>query len=277
MADVGGVPVGMDKSAQIIASMISVGQETAKEVAAESKVSTASLTEETEDIPAALLKKQDNVKERIAVTRKEEAKEAGEVIPLEEVKAKSDEFSGAHKEHKAADLVSMQQSLRPSDKKEQILEKVKNYYKDPTLIKEALEFLLTTTTGELKAQVEETLRDFQVANNMALTAGENIAEVAKDTKATGLTPSESRQTYVEYLSSPEQDAVNKFFEIKAKHAGKDVKVYMNQVLSMLGAALHADSSSKNPSMERAELQRNISEIKIFQALIGVENFFEGRV
>jgi hypothetical protein len=278
----GGVPVGMDRGNITVEAMKRVQSEEVQEMAAKQESSVDTLKEESETAtPAALLKKQESVKEHIAVTRKEAAKAAGDVIPIEEVQEKFDDgFKQSHPEHEFEDLAKMQQSLNTNDKKDQILAKVKNQYSDPLLQKGALEFLLITTKGALQKEVKAALDEFLVANKFSLAAGENIAEISREAAAKGVAgkAGDFRKTYVDYISSPEQDAVTKYFDLKSKCGiGKDFKSFIKEHLALLGTALHADSASKSPSMERAELQRNMSEIKILQALVGVDRFFEGRV
>lgn len=282
MADIGGVPAGMARGNLTVEAMQRLGQQEVVEQAAARQDNSEDALADLKDAsnPLASLKKQESIKDKIQTTRKEKAKEAGDVIPIEEVKRKADEFTESHPEHDAKKLVALRQQMTPSDKKQEILNKIKSFYSDPVLINEALEFLLATTNGALKSEVQEAIKDFQKDNKLELTAGKNITQASRDAAKEGIakTADEFRTTYTEYITAPEEDASTKFSNLLKEYKSiENFEPVMLKLLSSIGNALNVDKNSKTPSLERPQLMRLINEVKILQAMLGVKRYFDGVV
>ncbi len=269
-----GIPQGLDRGNITIDAMKRVGQDEAMEISAEQRTSLDAFKNEQSETtnPLTLVKKQESLKDRILVTKKEQAKEAGETIPIEEVQKKADEFEQNHPEHKAGDLVVLRQNVKSTDKKEDILKKVKEYTSDPTLINEALQFLLSSSGGDLKLEINQAIQEFQAQNKQEITAGINISGPVKEGAKKGLDPTEERALYTK-VTKEQHNSVSLFFELK-----KNYKTFEDRenAVSFLLSSLGADKESKTPSIERAKLQDLISEIKALQGIIGVERFFKSR-
>lgn len=281
MADIGGIPAGMVRGNQTIDAMQRLGQQEVIEQAAARQDSSEDALADLKDAsnPLATLKKQESIKEKI-LTRTEKAKEAGDVVPIEEVKRKAEEFADTHPEHDNKKLVELHQQMTPTDKKQAILAKIRNFYNDPVLINEALQFLLSTTTGALKSEIQEAMNDFQKEHKLELTAGQNITQPSRDAVKEGVakTADEFRSTYTEYIQAPEEDASTKFSNLLKEYKSiENFEPVMLKLLSSIGNALNVDKNSKSPSLERPQLMRLINEVKILQAMLGVKRYFDGVV
>jgi type III secretion protein W len=198
---------------------------------------------------------------------------AGRLLPVEQIKDQAQRFQQRNPELKAKVLQHLRELIKPGDSKEEILEKVKNFFPDPSLADEVMEFLLETTDGELHNQVKEAKDEFLEKNEREIIAGRNISQEARAASEKGLgTPTSLRDMYRDITGNP-RDASTLFEELSQKFAFKELKKVVDFMLHSLGA----DMKSKGPSISRGELHRLFTETRTMQAILGVYRFFQGRM
>lgn len=220
--------------------------------------------------------KQKDLKEQIPRLRKtKETDEAEEKVgmPDELIKDSADQFERRNPELKANTLTILREQVKEGDTKEDILRKLSEFYHDPSLADEALEFLLKTTTGELQETVKEAKEEFDKLHGREITAGRNISAQANEAAGKGLGTAESlRDMYRDITGNP-RDSTTLFDELSQKYQFKDLKPVIDFMLHSLGA----DMKAKGPSIPRGLLHRLITETRSLQAILGVYRFFRGRM
>lgn len=202
------------------------------------------------------------------VQKSEKAEKSGAKDPEDT----AGEFEGRNPELKKDTLLSLHKQIKPDDKKEDILKKVQEFYSDPTLVDEALEFLSQTTTGELQSEVKAAKEEFLLNNNREIVAGQNIAQPSREIAAKYKTgPSEIRDFYRDLTSNP-RDTVALFLQL-SEHSFAELKSMTKVLFHLLGN----DFKSKGPSIPSGELHRLMTETKSLQAVLGVYSFFNTRM
>lgn len=171
------------------------------------------------------------------------------------------------------DLLLLRNSIHDSDTKESILKKVLEFFKDPSLADEALDFLIETTEKELQQKVigaKELLRE---KLEREIKAGRNIQTDAQNYSKTGIgTPTSLRDLYREITSKARPIDIL-FNELSKKFDFEKLKT----VFKFLFHALGSDMKSKGPSIERAFLIKLIDDTKSLQAILGLYYFFRSRM
>jgi type III secretion protein W len=253
-------------------------EETA-ELRTEQQTSQASFMKEVEDAsnPFASKMAQKQKKVESPKTRIQKMLASGEkaarLLPIEQIKDMAGQFQKRNPEMKASVLTLLRQYIKPGDTKEEILKKILEFYSDPSLADEALEFLLETTDGELFKQCQEAKDELQQNKGREIAAGRNIGVQARSASEKGLgTPTELRDLYRDITGNP-RDSGTLFDELSRKYAFKDLKKVTDFLLHSLGA----DMKSKGPSIEPGQLHRLIAETRSLQAILGVYRFFRLRM
>lgn len=268
-----------DQSVNVtLQAMKAVAKEEQLEQKAEQVSSQIALKEEmTEAVNpfAAARKKEKPVKAQ--KSRIQKMMQSGEkmqrMLPIEHLKQMADQFSRRNPELKSGTLVLLRESIKPDDSKEEILRKLLEFYPDPSLADEALEYLLETTDGELANKIREVKEELNQAKGREIVAGRNIHLQARQASEKGLgTPTSMHDMYRDVTGNP-RDAPTLFEELSKKYAFKDLKKVMDFLLHSLGS----DMKSKGPSIDHAELHRLFSEARNLQAILGVYRFFRGRM
>lgn len=203
--------------------------------------------------------------------------EAGEkskrLLPVEQIKDMAGQFQKRNPELRANVLVLLREYIKPDDTKEDILRKLNEFYPDPSLADEALEFLLETTEGELHQKVAEAREELLQKFSREITAGRNISAQAQQASQKGLgTPSTLRDLYRD-ITGNARDSTTLFEELSKKYAFKELKKVVDFLLHSLGS----DMKSKGPSIDRGQLHRLFTETRSLQAILGVYRFFRGRM
>lgn len=258
-------------------AMAEVGKEEAQELRAEQRTADQAAqasNAETAFRPKVKKKSKDLKANKARIGKMMKAKEGlGRMLPLERLKDQAEQYERKNPELKAKVLSHLRELIKPGDTKEEILEKLKDFYPDPSLADEALEFLLETTEGELHNQVKEAKEEFLKNNEREIVAGRNISNEARAASEKGLgTPSNLRDLYRDITGNP-RDSTTLFDELSTKYAYKELKKVLDFLLHSLGA----DMKSKGPSIARGELHRLLTETRSMQAILGVYRFFQGRM
>lgn len=195
------------------------------------------------------------------------------LLPIEQIKDMAGQFQRRNQELRANVLVLLREYIKPGDTKEDILRKLQEFYPDPSLADEALEFLLETTDGELRQQVAEAKNDLLEQFSREIAAGRNITEQAQIASQKGLgTPSTLRDLYRDVTGNA-RDSTTLFEELSKKYAFKELKKVIDFLLHSLGS----DMKAKGPSIDRGMLHRLFTETRSLQAILGVYRFFRGRM
>jgi len=214
-------------------------------------------------------------KERAQLKRIGQALKSGEkaerVTTLKVVQRKAEEFERKNPELKAKTLALLRDRIEPDDSPDLILKKTKEFYPDPSLADEALEFLEETTEGETGKNVRESREEHFENNEREIVAGRNISELAREAEGLG-TPTSLRDLYRDITGNPREPVVL-FEQLATRYKFEDLKNVIQFLLHSMGADLKA----KGPSIPRAYLQRLVTETRSLQAILGVYRFFNGRM
>ncbi len=261
-----------------LAAMLDVGQDTAKEVTAEQKTAERSAQA---DNAATVFRprsetetKKKTMKSRAqTVTQMMKMKGEKTTLPTARIKDAAQEHSSKNPELKARVLVLLRERLKPGATKEEVQDLLDEFYPDPTLCDDALDFLMETTEGELHQQVKGAKDELNETKGREITAGRNINQQARQAADKGLgTPTGLRDMYRDVTGNP-RDSNTMFEELSQKYAFTE----MHKVVKFLLHSLGADMKSKGPSIEKGELHRLLSETRSLQAILGVYRFFKGRM
>lgn len=205
-------------------------------------------------------------------TRKTSKTEKTEKTKEEEIEGKAREHAKKNPELKEKSLKQLRERINDDDGPEEIRKKVSEYYLDPTLADDALDFLLDTADGELKQKIAEAKNQLNEEKGREIQAGRNIAVEARIATDKGLgDPTSMRDLYRDVTGSP-RDAIAMFKELRQKYDFKQ----MNKVVQFLLHSMGSDIKSKGPSIPRGELHNLISEIRVLQSILGVYRFFNER-
>lgn len=270
--------IEMQKGASTIAAMQEVAKDEQLELIAEQEESQASFLNECEEMvnpfASRFQTRQKAIKDnRNRVSKMLQSGDKTEGKGGEQFKKTADQYQARNPELKARVLTLLREHIKPDDSQEEILKKVQEFYQDVSLADEALDFLLETTEGELNLKVKEAKDQFNKANSREISAGRNMGIVAREAAGKGLgTPSTLRDMYRDITGNP-RDSSTLFAELSQRYNFQELK----KVVSFLFHSLGADLKAKGPSIPRGMLHRLITETRSLQAIIGVYNFFKGRM
>lgn len=196
-----------------------------------------------------------------------------EVVEIEQVEQTSEQYAQKNPELDPKSLLGLYAQIAESDSFEEILQKVLNFYPDPSLADDALDFLQTTTRGELRAKVLQAKDYLNDLHGRAVRAGKNIAQQAREFASQGLgSPTALRDLYHDITGNP-RDPQSLFAELSNKFDFAKMKAVVDFILHALGT----DLKSKGPSIDRGELHRLMTEGRALQAILGVYYFFKSRL
>lgn len=209
--------------------------------------------------------------------RKEDAKEVAKEIKKGAASAKTEnsayQFQQKNPELQAKSLMQLLSSLNKNDSQSEVLKKVQNFYPDPSLADEALEFLKENTEGELKENIQNAQKELNKLYGRQIVAGKNIAEQARTFSNQGLgSPGALRELYREITGNP-KPASELFSQLSKLYNFDQLKKTIQFLLHSLGA----DLKNKGPSMPRGELAVLFNETRTLQAIFGVYKFFQSRM
>ncbi|MGD2169332.1 MAG: type III secretion system gatekeeper subunit SctW [Chlamydiota bacterium] len=204
----------------------------------------------------------------------ERARREGHLLTInKQMQDTANYFNQRNDELNARTLMILRGLIKDSDTKEDILEKVLDLYPDFTLADEALEYLLQTTHGELRNQVQLAKDELNARYGREIIAGKNIASQAKEFSQVGLgSPTALRDMYRDITGNP-REVHTLFDELSRLFDYEKLKTASNFLFHSLGADLKA----KGPSISRAELARLMEDTRTLQAILGVYFFFKERM
>jgi type III secretion protein W len=192
---------------------------------------------------------------------------------LDAAKDSAQKFEKRNPELKAKMLILLREQIKDSDSKEEILEKVKNFYDDVALRDEAFEFLEENSKGELREKIGAVKKEQLAENRREIIAGRNISQQAREFSEKGLgSPTALRDMYYDITGNP-RDSKTLFKELSTRFQYQELK----KVLKFLFHSLGADLKAKGSSIEPGLLSRLMSETRSLQAILGVYSHFKKRM
>ena len=218
---------------------------------------------------------QKNFKERppLNLYRLQLAEEARKVVPEKDVKDEASKFERRDSELKAPILLLLLEKAKACRDKDELLKLLLEFYPDPMLADEALDFLLATTLGDLKSIVEQAKEELNRTRGRDIQAGKNINEEVQNYVKLGLgAPSKLRDLYHDITGNP-RDPIALFLELGDRFNYKE----MRKVLAYLFHALGTDLKSTGPSIQPGLLHTLLTEVRNLQAGLGILHFFRNRM
>lgn len=211
-----------------------------------------------------------DLKERSRKRTEEKTRVVKELKNYDEVASR---FQRKNYELDKDSLLLLRKNINPKDSAKTILEKARSFYDDPSLVDEALDFLIETTEKELQDKVREAKELLRSSFEREVKAGRNIQTEAQEFSKVGLgAPTLLRNLYREITGR--QIPIEVLFDDLSK-AFTFSK--LKDVIKFLFHALGSDLKSKGPSIERAELMKLIDDTKDLQAILGLYRFFRSRM
>ncbi len=262
---------------QTFEAMQEVKQDTAQELKSEQKAAEKS-AQASNTQTVFRPKKRSKTKKTLKTVGKKiskllQTKEEKRLLPTKQIKQKAREHEQKNPELKSRVLQLLREKVKPDSSAEDIQEILDEFYPDPMLADDAMEFLLDTTEGELHQQVQEAKDNLNETKGREIVAGRNITTQARQASEKGLgTPSGLRDMYRDVTGNP-RDSNTMFQELSEKYAFKE----MHKVVKFLLHSLGSDMKSKGPSIPRGELHRLLTETRSLQAILGVYRFYKGRM
>ncbi len=218
--------------------------------------------------------RQADIKSRTQATVKaEQMREKGMNLPIKEIEQMADEFKERNPELDPKALLALRDMIKKGDSPEKILETIKRFFEDVSLMDEALEFLLATCNADMKEQLLEAKRALNQYFGREIAAGRNVQEAALEASREGLdTPASLRDLYRNITGTP-RETTTLFEELANKYAYKKLREVIRYLLHSVGS----DLKSKGPSIPRGLLHNLLKEVRGLQAILGLFNFFKGRM
>ncbi|MBN4066945.1 type III secretion system gatekeeper subunit SctW [Simkania negevensis] len=186
---------------------------------------------------------------------------------------KADSYEEDNSELSSDELVDLWEGIDDDDNAEKILSKIEDYYDDPSLVDEVLDFLSETKEGDVQEEVAKAKEQLSKEQGREVRAGRNMGATSREYAEKELgTPSELRELYRDITGNPREK--NELFdELSDQYNYDQLKDVIKFLLSSLGADMKADG----PSIERSKLTLFFSETRMLQAILGVYRFFQGRM
>lgn len=206
-------------------------------------------------------------------TKAEQIREKGMNLPIKEIEKMADEFQRKNPEINAKVLMSLRDLIKKGDSPEKILDTIRKYFEDVSLVDEVLEFLLATCDPDLKEELLEAKRALNQSFGREIAAGRNIQQAVLEASQEGLgAPGALRELYRNITGTP-RETTTLFEELANKYAYKKLREVIRYLLHSVGSDLKA----KGPSIPRGLLHNLLKEVRALQAILGLYNFFKGRM
>jgi type III secretion protein W len=219
---------------------------------------------------------QSNLNERIRRTKEKDKAETEQLeVPeaIEGVGSMEEAAARFHKRNAELNdrvLTLLWQRVQSAQTEDEVLDIVQEFYPDPSLADEALEFLIAAEPEMARRAMIERARDkLHKRFEKEIRAGKNIATVARAFAAKGLrTPTSLRALYRYILDNP-REPTELFEDLAAQFSYDQLK----EVIKFLVHSLNADLKALAPSLEPAELRHYMAQCRVLSAILGVYFFF----
>lgn len=204
---------------------------------------------------------------------KELAKEAQKTAASAKLNDSSLKYQQKNPELSAKSLIRLLQSLKHNDTLDEVLKKVQDFFPDPSLADDALDFLIENSEGDLSKTLSDAKLEHGKRFGRQIVAGKNIAEQARTFSTQGLgSPTALRDLYRDVTGNP-REPVQLFDQLSKAYTFEQLKTVIQFLLHALGS----DLKNKGPSIPRGELARLFTETRSLQAILGVYRFFQTRM
>lgn len=191
----------------------------------------------------------------------------------EKTEEAANRFQQKNEELHSKSLLSLKAAIKGSDTPKQILQKVLDFYPDPSLADEAFEFLLETSKGALHQKIQQAKNTLNSNFGREIRAGRNMGAESRKFSKEGLGKATSLRDLYRDITGNRREPNALFDELSAKFKYSR----MTKVTDFLLHALGSDLKAKGPSISRAELSRLVEDTRTLQAILGVYRFFESRM
>ncbi len=167
-------------------------------------------------------------------------------------------------------LVLLWQRVQGAETEDEVLDIVQEFFPDPSLADEALEFLIATEPEQARrAMIERARAKLHKRYEKEIRAGKNISTIARAFAGQGLrTPTSLRALYRHLLDHP-QDPTELFEYLASQFTYDELK----EVIKFLVHSLNADLKALRPSLEPSELRLYMTQCRVLSAILGVYFFF----
>lgn len=215
-----------------------------------------------------------NIKERRINTNRVQKKDESPLTgSKKEIQDEASKFEKKNPELKAQILLLLLDKAKNCRDKEELLKLLSEFYTDPSVADDALDFLLATTKGSLKEIVQQAKDAFNAEKGREIRAGKNISEEVLKYSKMGLeVPTKLRDLYRDITGNP-REPIALFLELGDKFSYKELR----KVLAYLFHSLGADLKSQGPSIPPGMLHRLLTEVRNLQAGLGILHFFKNRM
>ncbi len=223
---------------------------------------------------ARYVEKEKSIRDRhIDISRVHKKDESSLTASKREIQDEASKSEKRNPELKAQILLLLLSKAKDCRDKEELLKLLNQFYPDPSLADEALDFLLATTRGELQEIVKQAKEELQEQKGREIQAGKNInAEVQKYSSAGLGAATKLRDLYRDITGNP-REPIQLFLELGDRFSYKDLR----KVLAYLFHSLGADLKSQGPSIPPGLLHRLLTEVRNLQAGLGILQFFRNRM
>lgn len=215
-----------------------------------------------------------NIKERRFLSKVSKGEKTDDkTVPQKEIQEQASKFEKRNPELKAQILMLLLEKAKDCRDKEELLKLLSQFYPDPTLADEALDFLLETTKGSLREIVQQAKDELNAQKGREIQAGKNISAEVQKYSAMGLgVPTKLRDLYRDITGNP-REPIQLFLELGDRFSYKELR----KVLAYLFHALGTDLKSQGPSIPPGLLHRLLTEVRNLQGGLGILQFFRGRM
>jgi type III secretion protein W len=209
---------------------------------------------------------------RARIKKREEEQAEQRLAPIKSIEDAANRFARKNPELKQQLLQLLLERIKDCKNKDELKKILYQFYLDPTVADDALDFVLEVTVGDLHKLAQETKADHEQEHGREIRAGRNIqSEVLKADPKLG-EPKLLRDLYRDITGNP-REPVALFLELSDRYSYGDLR----KILSFLFHSLGADLKSQGPSIAPGLLYRLFSEVRSLQAILGVYKFFRSRM
>ncbi len=194
------------------------------------------------------------------------------ILAIELAEEEARRFNQENPEMERSVLMALFNGLKAGQTKDDIIKMVRSFYKDHFLADEALGFLIATTTGSLKEEVQKARDEIMQQHGKEIAAGRNIAVASREfaEKSTLGSPKELRSIYYQVIDQPDT-ALNTFKKMTAKFPYEKMEEAIKFLYHSLGEDLKVRYNSKD---DAPLLQKLIDDIQNLQAISWVFLYFK---
>lgn len=224
--------------------------------------------------PMAMMRRFERLEKRLETDKKRtEEKESAEELKVVEIEETATRFQQNNKELQARTLIILRSRISASDTPDTVIQKLLEFYPDPALADEALDFLIETADPKTINLLRQAKEQFNARFESEIRAGRNMGAQSREFSEKGLgSPTTLREMYKDITHTP-REPLKLFDEL----AGRFTYDKLRNVIRFLLHSLGADLRAKGPSIPRPELKRLLDETRSLQGILGIFRFFQSRM